>query len=469
MSTLASLDGALRERGFEPSFAVRLTDMGARKIAVIKEVRTLTNWGLKQAKDAVEGLATILVEVSRERAEAAAERLEGVGASVAIELATAMLYAFDPADPRRGDQLLERARVVGLGVAFEPGTLGAWTLAPLEVHADEAELLAAIDERRRMWARQGKREASREAAVLASVAAREVELEDRLRASEGEARAREAAVYGDWLQSCGDPRGLLAAAPTPAQRERLVSEHASHLLGPARALLERVELRWCGPIVDALLLDDVRDDALAEQLDSLLAAPACACLRSLSLGVHGLGDRLAAAPCAAGLRELQLRWANGFALRGDSFARLERLTITGGTFMLGPARLPALRELDLHLEPVLAPLTGWFGELEAPALEHLRLFGRTYDYWDQNFGPLQSELLAILRQPAFARLRTLAIATNHDEDAIPMTAGLADSLAGLPAIATLERIDLSKAALRPECRAELERARTRLPGLVLPS
>jgi large subunit ribosomal protein L7/L12 len=63
-------------------FDVVLTGAGDKKIQVIKEVRALTNLGLKEAKDLVDGAPqTVLENASKEDAEKAKAALEGAGAS----------------------------------------------------------------------------------------------------------------------------------------------------------------------------------------------------------------------------------------------------------------------------------------------------------------------------------------------------------------------------------------------------
>jgi len=67
-------------------FDVILTGAGDKKIQVIKEVRSLTNLGLKEAKDLVDGAPKPVVErVSKEDAEKAKAQLEGAGASVELK------------------------------------------------------------------------------------------------------------------------------------------------------------------------------------------------------------------------------------------------------------------------------------------------------------------------------------------------------------------------------------------------
>ena len=68
------------------SFDVVLTDAGDKKIQVIKEVRALTNLGLKEAKDLVDGAPKPVLEgVNKEAAEKAKEALEGAGAKVELK------------------------------------------------------------------------------------------------------------------------------------------------------------------------------------------------------------------------------------------------------------------------------------------------------------------------------------------------------------------------------------------------
>ena len=75
--------GAAADQG---EFDVILEDGGAQKIAVIKEVRALTNLGLKEAKDLVEAAPKpVLEKVKKDAAEAAKAALEGAGAKVTVK------------------------------------------------------------------------------------------------------------------------------------------------------------------------------------------------------------------------------------------------------------------------------------------------------------------------------------------------------------------------------------------------
>ena len=67
-------------------FDLELTESGSNKIAVIKEVRTITGLGLKEAKDLVEGAPKPLKQgVKKEEAEEMKKSLEAAGAKVTLK------------------------------------------------------------------------------------------------------------------------------------------------------------------------------------------------------------------------------------------------------------------------------------------------------------------------------------------------------------------------------------------------
>ena len=67
-------------------FDVVLAEAGSNKIAVIKEVRTITGLGLKEAKDLVEGAPKPLKQgVKKEEAEEMKKTLEAAGAKVTLK------------------------------------------------------------------------------------------------------------------------------------------------------------------------------------------------------------------------------------------------------------------------------------------------------------------------------------------------------------------------------------------------
>jgi len=69
----------------QTEFNVTITDVGPKKIQVIKAVRALTDLGLKEAKDLVESAPALVLEgVSKERAAEGKAQLEAEGAVVAV-------------------------------------------------------------------------------------------------------------------------------------------------------------------------------------------------------------------------------------------------------------------------------------------------------------------------------------------------------------------------------------------------
>ncbi len=79
--------GAPAEEAVEQDeFDVVLESAGDKKIQVIKEVRSLTSLGLKEAKDLVESAPKpILEKVAKDAAEKAREALEAAGATVSVK------------------------------------------------------------------------------------------------------------------------------------------------------------------------------------------------------------------------------------------------------------------------------------------------------------------------------------------------------------------------------------------------
>ena len=67
-------------------FDVILAEIGAEKIKVIKEVRTITGLGLKEAKDLVDGApSTVKEAVDEDEGKAIQKQLEAVGAKVELK------------------------------------------------------------------------------------------------------------------------------------------------------------------------------------------------------------------------------------------------------------------------------------------------------------------------------------------------------------------------------------------------
>ena len=81
----AAAGGAGEQPEEKTTFDVILKEFGDKKIQVIKEVRSLTTLGLKEAKELVDGAPKPVKEgLNKEEAEAAKKQLEAVGAVVEI-------------------------------------------------------------------------------------------------------------------------------------------------------------------------------------------------------------------------------------------------------------------------------------------------------------------------------------------------------------------------------------------------
>ena len=79
-------DGAAPEEEESDEVDVILEAAGDKKIQVIKEVRSLTSLGLKEAKELVEAAPkAVLEKVTKEAGNKAKEALEGAGASVTVK------------------------------------------------------------------------------------------------------------------------------------------------------------------------------------------------------------------------------------------------------------------------------------------------------------------------------------------------------------------------------------------------
>ncbi len=82
----AAQGGATAADEEKTEFTVTLTEVGAKKINVIKAVREVTSLGLKEAKDLVESAPKAIKEdIAKDEAEALQKKFEEVGAKVEIK------------------------------------------------------------------------------------------------------------------------------------------------------------------------------------------------------------------------------------------------------------------------------------------------------------------------------------------------------------------------------------------------
>jgi len=86
MAGAAAGGGPAAAQEEKTSFTVVLASVGANKISVIKEVRTMTSLGLKEAKDLVDAAPKPVKEgVTKEEAEEMKKKLEAAGATVELK------------------------------------------------------------------------------------------------------------------------------------------------------------------------------------------------------------------------------------------------------------------------------------------------------------------------------------------------------------------------------------------------
>ncbi len=79
-------EAAAAEEEEQSEFNVTLQEIGPNKINVIKAVREVTTLGLKEAKELVESAPTTVKEaIAKDEADSLKEKLEGAGATVAVE------------------------------------------------------------------------------------------------------------------------------------------------------------------------------------------------------------------------------------------------------------------------------------------------------------------------------------------------------------------------------------------------
>ena len=85
-SGAGAAQGAAAPQEEKTTFTVVLASSGSNKIQVIKEIRTITNLGLKEAKDLVEAAPKTVKEgISKEEAEDIKKKLEAQGAKVELK------------------------------------------------------------------------------------------------------------------------------------------------------------------------------------------------------------------------------------------------------------------------------------------------------------------------------------------------------------------------------------------------
>ncbi|HLT36872.1 MAG TPA: ribosomal protein L7/L12, partial [Enhygromyxa sp.] len=353
---------------------------GANSVSAIQLVREFMGIGRRDAKEVVETRGLILDRVSPAEVRRVVRRFAEIGAQVEVERTWRHVLAYDPDDPARGDQPIQRLRAGELELSFDEGRLGALEAGELESFADEALTQRRVIAQLERWRAAKLALADSEIAVLEAISERDLGLEAALREHPDDVESH--LIYGDWLQARGDPRGQLialqhAVARAPAGERRALAErerefrarHLGHLFGPLRPLADSLVLRWSLGMIDAAFVGATSIDrglyGPFEILEVLLRLPIAARMSSLGLTSalvhrHGLERLLCGSEVVACLRELEL---------GDHLVADRRPNPTPTFSRLWP-RLRKLRKLTIHGEQ--PPLRA----LHSPTLEHLELHMR---------------------------------------------------------------------------------------------
>jgi uncharacterized protein (TIGR02996 family) len=467
---------------------------GTNPVSSIQLVREFKGIGRRDAKQVVDTRGLILDRVGAAEVRRIVRRFSEIGAQVEVERTWRHVLAFDPSDPARADQPIQRLRAGELELAIDRGPLGALEVGELETFSDESLTQRRVVAQLERWTHAGLQLADSEVATLEALSERDLGLEATLREHPEDVESH--LIYGDWLQARGDPRGQLIAlqhAVTQAsesEREQLIArerefraEHLGHLFGPLRSLADTLVQRWSLGFIDAASVGPRGiERSLAgpfEVLSALLRLPIAARLTELALTGslvhrHGLERLLCSSEVIANLRTLELgvssaplqrerepRRTPAFTRLWPHLRRLRKLAIHGDQPPLRALHSPTLEHLELHMRGLPDNFPERFVAGRLPELRTLTLNFVDADAISRG---VFADLLAL---PELDGIRELILRLP---DRLPYE--LAAVFSGIPRLSTLAVLDLSCCrADELTMRALLDaRDRGRLPdGMLLPS
>lgn len=273
-------------------------------------------------------------------------------------------------------------------------------------------------------------------------------------------------VYGDLLQSEGDPRGQLialrhaamgtSAAAKSANRKALAFEkkHAALLLGELAPILKRgLKLEWRFGFIHHAYVDQPTDLSTEEALRRLLTHPSARFLRELMIGRvdRGANDyrpivKLLSNASAPALRTLWLGVGDGDGheqtMIGSieaftrSMPRLQALLISGNGLELGRFAMPLLNALSIQTWALSNTAMQSLVQAKVPKLESLRIdFGPRVE-------PYDAQLIAdFLAAPWWSGLKKLNIQRIKKPD------DFAAALAASPGTKALEHLAFGLASM----------------------
>ena len=464
---------------------------GTNPVSAIQLVREFMGIGRRDAREVVESRGLILDRVGAAEVRRIVRRFSEIGAQVEVERTWRHVLAFDPHDPARGDQPIQRMRAGELEFVLDHGTLGALELGDPESFADEGLTQRRVVSQLERWIAAGLLLADSEIATLEALSERDFGLEATLREQPEDVESH--LIYGDWLQARGDARGQLIALqhaitqaseterPQLLAREReFRAEHLGHLFGPLRSLAERLVQRWSLGFIDAAWVGaGGLERSLAgpfEVLSALLRLPIAARMTELGLTnslvhAHGLERLLCSSEVIANLRALELgapvklererRRMPAFARLWLHLRKLRKLTIHGDQPPLRALHSPTLEHLELHMRGLPENFPERFVAGRLPELRTLTL--NFLDADEISLGVF-ADLLAL---PELDGIRELILRLPE-----PLPYELAAVFSGIPRLSTLAVLNLEG------CRADALTMRTlldardrgRLPaGMLLPT
>ena len=298
------------------------------------------------------------------------------------------------------------------------------------------------------------------------------------------------AIYADWLQDSGDPRGELAQiqlqlAKDPKNKalkkteKALLRQHGDTWLGKLADTRGRLELAWhAGFITKARIADRSDEDGDADEeeapkpphvekvLEWLLASPSARFLRDLTIGIVELDDennytnvaKIIGKHYLPALRSLylgdfhgeetELNWSDLGNLEPiwGAVPNLETLRLKSGSLKVGSIVLPHLKHFELVTGGMNAKTATAIANASWPSLEKL---STQIGPGDGGSSVKTSHLQPILDGDGLPRLTHLGI-TNFNE-----THKLIDPLASSKILPQLAELDLQMGTLGDESIARL--------------
>lgn len=467
---------------------------GENPARALELVCKFTGVGLREARELVGTRGVILDKVSAAEARRVAERFATIGAEVEVEQTWRHAYAYDPHNPARADQVIQRLRAGTGELVIDEGQLGALVDGDPERFSDVALTERRVLEAFERWRVQGLQLANHEIAVVEALSERDLSLEAELREQPADVATH--LIYSDWLQNRGDARGELIALQHACEQARAISSpqleqledreqdlrhrHASHLFGPLRPVAEAVVVRWSLGFIDAAFVGVGRGRGILAPLQTLadlLRLPIAARMTSLGLTSALLNRRqlepvLCDSVVVASLRELELGdhvATSGSARATPSLTRLwshlrklDKLILHSDQPPLHELHSPTLEHLELHMNGLRDSYSRRFVPGRLPRLRTLTL---EFDGAERISPAAFADLLGLPELDGVTEL-TLRL-PNH-----PLPFALADVLASVPRLAALASLDLSRCVVDARAMQAILHARDRgrLPdGLRMPT